>query len=439
MAEPTGPRSLAAERAVRSLRRADGPISSIDLAREVLALDGADEVVARQLLESAFGADSRLRWTPDGWVLSDGLAPPIASTPFADAPLDTPIETPARSEKNTPERDRAPGHDLAEPPPRDPTRRTFPGPPDPGGDAELEPDRVILVLRGEAVRGEPYQLHSFSMVRLREGTVLSACAGTTAERADYLLRAARETIDGAMIVCHDTQGAFRAFERWLDHPLDAPLSLRALAHDRLKLPARHDWETLAAELGLRWRETDDALELSEAYDAALQALRRDGEGLRDMQASLSPRPPVRWERLAFTPQDLDAIPNVPGTYRFFDRERNLLYVGKSKELGRRVRSYFRDRTRPSDRVAPWIESVHHSRSRTSGSSWKRCCAKRDRSARNSPPRTSSATFTRDRGRGQRLASVLILEPGDGTMVLRAYLIREGRWIGSVGIGPRGGG
>ena len=38
-----------------------------------------------------------------------------------------------------------------------------------------------------------------------------------------------------------------------------------------------------------------------------------------------------------------------------------------------------------------------------------------------------------------MRSILILEPASPPMVLRAYLIHEGRLIDRIGIGPRGGG
>jgi hypothetical protein len=51
--------------------------------------------------------------------------------------------------------------------------------------------------------------------------------------------------------------------------------------------------------------------------------------------------PVDFSRFRFDASRLEEIPAQPGVYRFFGDRRALLYVGKSRELRRRVSSYFR--------------------------------------------------------------------------------------------------
>ncbi len=51
---------------------------------------------------------------------------------------------------------------------------------------------------------------------------------------------------------------------------------------------------------------------------------------------------------------LPRIPNEPGVYRFLGREGEVLYVGKAKELRKRVSSYFRARGAPHGRTAEML-------------------------------------------------------------------------------------
>ena len=46
----------------------------------------------------------------------------------------------------------------------------------------------------------------------------------------------------------------------------------------------------------------------------------------------------------FTPKTHKTIPYKPGIYQFFDGNKNLLYVGKAKDLQKRVSSYFKKST-----------------------------------------------------------------------------------------------
>lgn len=54
---------------------------------------------------------------------------------------------------------------------------------------------------------------------------------------------------------------------------------------------------------------------------------------------------------------LKEIPAKPGIYMMYDQKGNILYIGKSKKLRSRVRSYFRESQKHSDRIALMVRQV----------------------------------------------------------------------------------
>jgi len=57
--------------------------------------------------------------------------------------------------------------------------------------------------------------------------------------------------------------------------------------------------------------------------------------------------------------DLSSMPHSPGVYLMRDRAGRILYVGKARDLAKRVGSYFVDRKDHSAKVSALVASIHH--------------------------------------------------------------------------------
>lgn len=68
--------------------------------------------------------------------------------------------------------------------------------------------------------------------------------------------------------------------------------------------------------------------------------------------------PVDWNRFKFTAQEIEAVPESAGVYRFFDREGALLYVGKAARLDRRLHSYFRPLPPEASKREELLNAIH---------------------------------------------------------------------------------
>ena len=387
------PTSLSAARAVRILRERGTPVASSELVQLVLATRVPDEATATSILETAFAGDPRLRYEGSRWTEVElQAAPPLA---------------------------------VAEPRERPPT------PAD-------ELDRAFVELQGERARASaPLRLTSVAVVRMRGDQVLDSVGG---QPGPALRRAITAALAGSFPIVHDPVGAWRALELWLDEPLPEPLSLRRLAVARLGMPARHTLPELAARLGIGWRETADVTDRAGALAACLDELSGADETLEDLLAVLRARvPPVPWGRYSFDRSFLREVPHTPGTYRFYDGDGALLYVGKSANLHRRLASYFQEGRRRSARVQALLDALVRVEVEPVGSDLEAMLREARQIARARPRRNVQRRFHVRLGRSERLASVLILEPAAAPWVLRAYLLRDGCLVGRVGIGGRGGG
>ncbi len=371
------------------------------MARIVLSSRVRDEAIATRILEAAFGSDSRLVYEEGAW----------RRVPEADRAIESASRDSGRTE---------------------PDPRLF------------EPDRVLLVIEGGTpARGARFLLARVAAVRLRGEEVVRGCGGdltVAGPPLTELREAVREILVDAVPIVHDVPGAIAALERWLEEPVPEPISLRRLGAMRLGLPSRHDLRSLAGRLGLRWTETDDPVSITETLERVLSALRRPGETLEDLrEAARGDAPRIPWERFAFDRAFLRSLPETAGTYRFLDADGSVVYVGRSRNLRRRLLSYFREGGRRDLRSARLLRSLHRIEVDPLRSDLEAVLEEARQIASSRPPGNVQVGFRTGRGRGGRLRSILILEPAPPPHALRAYLLRDGVLLDRVAIGPRGGG
>jgi hypothetical protein len=386
------PSSVVAERAVRYLHGSGNPASSVRLAHELLSLAVLDEGQATSVLVAAFADDPRLVYDNGAWRQT---APASDRSPGATAPL-------------------APEPDVA----------------------------FVLVLGARQAARAPFTLSAVAASRLRGDEIVAACGGDllSLAPATELKGQVRALVDGARIVLHAPPGGLGALERWIEEPLADPLPLALLARRRLGRPTLHTMEDIAAALGLSVRVDDDPLRRIELLPACFDALRKPGETWSETAAAChTVGSGLPWPRYAFSRDDLRALPPVPGTYRFYDLDSKLLYVGKSNNLKRRLAAWFGDDAPRSARGRAIVEAVHRFEVRPSGSDLEALLREAAQIRSERPERNVQRAVHARSGRGSRLRSILILEPAEGPWVLRAWLIREGRLLDSVPLGPRGGG
>jgi excinuclease ABC subunit C len=61
--------------------------------------------------------------------------------------------------------------------------------------------------------------------------------------------------------------------------------------------------------------------------------------------------------LTISPKDISSLPSKPGVYQFFNKNRKIIYVGKAKDLKKRVSSYFRRSLNQGRKTAKLVREI----------------------------------------------------------------------------------
>lgn len=104
-----------------------------------------------------------------------------------------------------------------------------------------------------------------------------------------------------------------------------------------------------------------------------------------LEARASARAEVWDAPRAFTPAMLEALPEEPGIYRFLTRDQTVLYVGKAKNLRRRVATYFRPSSARDTRRDARLREIHRVEITPTGSELEALIRESQEIARGRPP------------------------------------------------------
>ncbi len=127
---------------------------------------------------------------------------------------------------------------------------------------------------------------------------------------------------------------------------------------------RQQPEDIAARLEIPAPDREIPARMARFLSSCLPLLleRVPAEGRTDLEALKrwidSANPRVDFSRFGFGPQWLRTLPEGPGVYVMRNRASDIIYVGKSKNLRRRVRSYFTSQALADPKARRIHEQVH---------------------------------------------------------------------------------
>ncbi len=324
-------RALSIPEAIVADLRAEGrPRTSRDLAARFLRIEGGDEETCSRLLFPLLAAVPGLRYVPgQGWTCAmrgrdAGNPAPSALRSFASLAADGG---------------------------------------GPGGSGRLLAACLLLVDGGEPGPDRVYPAWAADGAEGVDPAIAGGARPGVARPSigPSDLRNLIETIGDRPLICHrrarDVEPILRACADagLLFHP--SVISTARLGQIVLDLKRGHSAIDLAGALGVETRGPDDCRGRVRIVTAAWLALlpRLLDRGLTGLDAILEfqtmPAPPPDLSRYDFDENDLRALPDAPGVYRFLDASGRVIYVGKTKNLRHRVRSYFLPSARRSAKIA----------------------------------------------------------------------------------------
>jgi GIY-YIG catalytic domain-containing protein len=328
---------------VAHLRGLGRPETSTALASRFLRIVHADEETCRRLLAPFLATVPGVVHRPgEGWSLLPGAPVGPAAATGRGAREDVPVPD---------------GHRLL----RDFVACASEGT-GPAGSGRVA--RVCLL---PVVAGEECQEEIFPDETLEDDTA-PAASRTAGPLTSAVLEDILQTIGDLPLVCHRVAREVEPLRRLCAEaglPFQAPvISASRLGHLLLGLKASHQTLDLAQALGVSTLGPDDCRGRARIVAASFLRMASilEERGIDSIGALLEyqdmPAPPLDFSGYTFTAEDLKGLPAGPGVYRFLDRDGQVIYVGKAKNLKVRVGTYFTPSARGTAKGRSILDQVH---------------------------------------------------------------------------------
>ncbi|HET8947900.1 MAG TPA: GIY-YIG nuclease family protein [Candidatus Polarisedimenticolia bacterium] len=436
-----------ADDSVVYLRSAGAPVPSRDLAARFLAIPRAAEETSRRLLAPILDGVRGIEHRADaGWVFT-GRAPAVAPRAAAARSADDAdgAAVPANGITAALETPGSLPGDAASDEPPDLARLDFialaADGVGPGGSGMPRAVALLPVVGGEALHAECFPAGGLDEDGGWAGDVADEIVPAPARGGALSLsdiEAIAETIGDLPVIAHrvgrEVDPLRRAAAAAGIEFRPCVVSAARLGHLIYGLKANHLPQEMAALAGVVSDGPDDcrgrARLMAHLWAALVPALQAHGvetlAGLLEFQETTAPS--IDFAPYEFTADELRALPESPGVYRFLDVAGATIYIGKAKNLRSRVGSYFVPSARRTPKGRAILERVRRLEIEMAASELEAILLEADLLLRHRPPLNRQFEVSeRPAPYGPRQNLVVVLrDEQEGSCTL--HLLRGGRYL-----------